>query len=124
MAFLFNKIQNIRKLFKGTKTYTPKPNDTPHLDIFSTLTDEEVYKTILGMPSKSCELDTISTAFLKKVLKHCLPSMARISNPSLGKGEFCDRWKSMVVQLLIKTFSKETAKTNYRPVSNLPFISE
>ena len=33
---------------------------------FSTLNDEEIYKTILGMPSKSCKLDTIPTTFLKK----------------------------------------------------------
>ena len=65
-AFFFNKIQNIRKLLKGTHKYTPKPNDTLHLEEFSTLTDEEIYKTILGMPSKTCDLDTIPTTFLKK----------------------------------------------------------
>ena len=30
------------------------------------MTDEEIYETILGMPSKSCELNTIPTKFLKK----------------------------------------------------------
>ena len=42
------------------------------------------------MPSKSCKLDTISTTFLKKVLKHCLPSIAKIVNLSLGTGKFCE----------------------------------
>ena len=40
VAFFFNKIQNIRKLFKGTHKYTPKPNNTPHLEGFSIQTDE------------------------------------------------------------------------------------
>ena len=65
-TFFLNKIQNIRKLFKGMHKYTPKPNGTPHLEGFSTLTDEEIYETILGMPSKSCEPDTIPTRFPKK----------------------------------------------------------
>ena len=32
VAFFFHRLQNIRKLFKGTHKYTPKPNDTPHLE--------------------------------------------------------------------------------------------
>ena len=39
-AFFLNKVQNIRKIFKNTPTYTPKPTDTPHLEIFSMLTDQ------------------------------------------------------------------------------------
>ena len=63
-------MQNIRKLFKGTHKDTLKPNDTPHLEEFSTLIDEEIYKTITGVPSKPCKLDIIPTTFLKKVSKH------------------------------------------------------
>ena len=116
--FFFNKIQNIRKLFNGKNKYTP------WLEEFSTLTDDEIYKTIMGMPSKSCELDILPTTLLKKVLKHCLPSIAKIVNLSLIAGDFCDNWKSAVVCPLIKPLSKGTVKENYRPVRNLPFISE
>ena len=123
-TFFFNKIQNIRKLFKGMHKYTPKPNNTPHLEGFLTLTDVEIYKTILGMPSKSCKLNILPTTFLKKVLKHCLPSIAKIVNISLVTGEFCDEWKSAVVWPLIKALGKGTVKENYRPVSDLPFISK
>ena len=66
VTFFFNRIQNIRKFFKGMHKHTPKMNDTTQLEGFSTLTDEEIYKTILGMPSKSCKLDILSTTFLKK----------------------------------------------------------
>ena len=58
-----------------------EPNDTPHLDRFSALTVEEIYYTILGM--LSYEHDTMSTTFLEKVPKHCLPSIAKIVNLSL-----------------------------------------
>ena len=104
--------------------YTPKTSDTWQLEGFSTLTYEEIYKTIIGMPSKSCELNILPTTFLKKVLKCCLPSIAKIVNLSLVTGEFCDKWKPAVVWQLIKALSKGTVKENYRPVSNLPFISK
>ena len=104
--------------------YTPKTNDTPQMEGFSTMTDDEIYKTIMGMPSKSCELNILLTTLLKNVLKHCLPSIAKTVNLSLVRGEFCDKWKSAVVQPLIKALSKGTVKENYRPVSNLSFISK
>ena len=96
-TFFFIKIQNIRKLFKGIHKYTPKPNETSHLEGFSTLSDEAIHKTTLGMPSKSSKLNNIPTTFLKKVLKQCLPSIAKIVNLSLVTGSFCDKWKSAVV---------------------------
>ena len=89
--------------------YTPKTNDKPQLEGFSMLTDDEIYKTIMGMPSN---------------INHCLPSIAKIVNLTLVTGEFCDKWKSAVVWPLIKAISKGTVKENYRPVSNLPFISK
>ena len=80
-AFFLNKMQNIRKLFKSTPAYTPKPNETPNLERFSKLTDQDIYQTILEMPSKSCKLNTTPTTSLKKILKHCLPSIVKIVNP-------------------------------------------
>ena len=114
-AFFLNKTQNIRKLFKSIPAYILEPNDTPQLERFSTLTDQEIHQT-LGMPSKSCELDTVPTTFLKKVFKNCLPSIAKIVNLSLDTGEFLERWKSAVMWPFIKAISKGTVKTNYRPV--------
>ena len=78
----------------------------------------------MEMPTKLCELDTIPTKLLKKVLKHCMPTLTKIINLSLNTGEFHDGWKSAIVRPLIKSLSKGTIKTNYRPVSNLSFISK
>ena len=54
------------------------------------------------MPSKSHELGSIPTTFLNNVLKHCLPSIAKIVNLILDTREFCGRWKSTMVQPLTK----------------------
>ena len=61
---------------------------------------------------------------LKKVLKHCIPTLIKIINLSLNTGKFHDGWKLPVVRPIIKSIPKCTIKTNYRPVSNLSFISK
>ena len=47
----------------------------------------------------------------------------KISKPHTRYRRIFERWKSTVVQPLIKAISKGTVKTNYRPVNNLSFIS-
>ena len=81
-------------------------------------------KPYLECHQKACKLDTIPTTFLKKVLKHCLPWIAKTVNLLLGTWEFCGKWTSTEVWPLIKALSKGTVKTNYRHVSNLPFFSK
>ena len=75
------------------------------------------------MPTKSCELDYIGMDKLKEVVHKCIPSTTKIINKSLDKGAFSDQWKTAVVKPLIKAIKKDTAHTNYRPVSNLSFVS-
>ena len=64
------------------------------------------------------------TARLKEVLGTILPSLAHIVNKSLDQGAFYNEWKEALVKPLVKTKSLGAVKTNYRPVSNLQFISK
>ena len=90
---------------------------------FTAVSDTNLYKLIMKMPTKLFELHTIPTKLLKKILKHCMPTLTKIVNLSLNTGEFHDGWKSAIVRPIIKSLPKATIKTNYRPVSNLFFIS-
>ena len=76
------------------------------------------------MPSTTCKLDIIPTKFLKKVLMHCIPALTKVVNLSLSSGHFFEDWKLAIVRPLIKSLKKGTEKSNYRPVSNLQFISK
>ena len=76
------------------------------------------------MPSKTCTLDIIPTSRLKEVLGKILPSLAHSVNKSLDQGVFYKEWKEALVKPLVKKKSLGTIKTNYRPVSNLQFISK
>ena len=76
------------------------------------------------MKSKSCELDTVPTHILKEILPACLKSLTTIVNLSLTMGEFSGEWKIAIVQPLLKKTRLEPINKNYRPVSNLCFISK
>ena len=66
----------------------------------------------------------LQTGRLKQVLDGCPPAITHIVNSSLHTGEFCKEWKEALVKPLIKNISAGTVKMNYRPVSNLGFISK
>ena len=76
------------------------------------------------MPSKTCQLDEIPTAKLQEILEGCLPSLTHLVNSSLDQGKFCDEWKEALVKSLIKKKELGIQNSNYRPVSNLCFISK
>ena len=88
------------------------------------MTRQEVSKVISNLKSKSCELDPIPTAVLKVILPKILPLITKIVNMSLGDGIFSREWKTAVVRPLLKKLGLELIFPNYRPVSNLTFISK
>ena len=59
-------------------------------------------------------------AFLSTVI----PLITKIVNISLEQGEFSENWKVAMVKPLLKKLSLQLTKPNYRPVSNLTFISK
>ena len=79
---------------------------------------------ITCLKSKSCELDAIPTSILKLMQPKVTPLITKIVNQSLGDGCFCREWKTAVVRPLLKKLGLALIFPNYRPVSNLTFISK
>ena len=94
------------------------------LNCLHEMTQDDVRKLILKMPTKSCELDAIPTQLLKQILPSILPVITKIINTSLRSGVFPQKWKNAVVRPLLKKQGLEPSTSNYRPVSNLPFLSK
>ena len=67
-TFFLEKIKTICNKFKTIITYQPKMTDTLLLTKFSPLTKDKIYKEIMEMKNKSCELHTIYTSGLKQML--------------------------------------------------------
>ena len=118
------KIQNTCEKFNNTTPYTTELNDVPQLSKFSPINESDLLKIIKAMPTKSCELDYMGTDKIKAVLHTCIPPVTKIVNLSLDKGAFSNQWKTAIVKPLIKVKKKGTTHSNYRPVSNLSFISK
>ena len=122
--FFSNKITKTWQSFTGTLQYHPEETNTPKLTSFRPLTDDEVKREITSIEIKNYKLDQISTQMLKEVITVCLPTITHIVNMSLTRGDFIMDWKLAIVRPLLKKPGSKPLHKNYRPVSNLSFLSK
>ena len=122
--FFIDKIDKIRRQFHNTVAYISEEKDVPQLKQFDPVTDSTVEEIINSMHSKSCELDAIPTPLLKRLMRKCLPFITKIVNISLTHGIFSNNWKVAIVRPLLKKAGLVLINKNYRPVSNLSFLSK
>ena len=102
----------------------PTTKDIPILQKFAPMSEKEEKEIIMSMKSKCCELDALPTSFLKRMIDACLTSITKMENLSLETGQFTYQWKVAKVRLLLKKLGMDLIKKNYRPVSNLSFLSK
>ena len=91
---------------------------------FHSITQDEVAELIRKAPSKSCSLDPIPTCLVKHCLTNLLPSITNIINKSLETGRMPQAFKQAVVTPILKKEGAEPDFKNFRPISNLPFLSK
>ena len=92
---------------------------------FRPVTEDFVRCTILSSPLKTCELDAFPTLLLLECLDSLLPCITAVFNSSLVSGVFPSVYKSALVKPLLKKMSLDPDDLkNYRPVSNLYFVSK
>ena len=101
------------------------PLSSVKLNNLISATSGEIRDVIASGPNKSCKLDPISTWFVKYCVCQILPLLTSIVNESPTKGEFPIDLKNVLVKPLLKNLSLDkNGLNNYRPVSNLHFISK
>lgn len=92
---------------------------------FKPTTEAEIKKIILKSSSATCDLDPIPTHLLKENLDTIVPLITKLVNASLQHGKFPEIFKHAdIVPLLKKDGLDPDNLKNYRPVSNLPFVSK
>ena len=85
----------------------------------------EIYKLISASESKQCPLDSIPTFLLKLCFNELGQIITNLVNLSLSEGIFPSSFKQALVQPLLKKPSLSTDDlNNFRPISNLIFISK
>ena len=76
-------------------------------------------------PTTSCVLDPLPTQLLKTNVDILSPVITRIVNLSLTTGKFPSSQKSSIITPFLKKASLDPESLkNYRPVSNLTFVSK
>ena len=78
----------------------------------------------MSSKTTSCDLDPIPTSLLKDHITILTPIITKMINLSLQTGEFPTEWKLAFVKPLLKKPGLATTLKNYRPISNLSFISK
>ena len=123
--FFLDKIAKIRQRFtEDSGKYKLKDSGCPVFRKFSTISESEVLRLIREMKVKSCELDAIPTKHLMSLIPEVIPAITRVVNLSLSQAVFNTNWKCAIVRPLIKKQDGGREFKNYRPVSNLSFLSK
>ena len=126
--FFVDKIEKLRSQLRSQTVTSPSPSHpfTPAtFSTFQPVSESDVKKCILQSAPKTCDLDPIPTPLLIECLDSLLPSLTALFNSSLSSGVFPQTFKTAIVTPLLKKPSLDPNELkNYRPVSNLCFISK
>ena len=89
------------------------------------LTEPDLIRIIRDMNAKSCSLDPIKTLVFKSSIENVIPMALKIVNASLTSGTVTSAFEQAIVRPLPKKSGLDPNQlSNYRPVSNLPFMSK
>ena len=115
---------NYCELFAHTIKSLLKPSAVT-LETLTPTTEEEITSIMKKSSKASCILDPIPSNLLCRLLPHIAPVIKVIVNKALSSGCFPSCMKSAIVKPLLKksTLNPEIFK-NYRPVSNLSYVSK
>ena len=128
--FFTGKVQKIREELEAAQQQTitshvPDSRQEAMFSAFPPISADDLKKIILDAPTKSCQLDPLPTFILKECIDTLLPIICKIINVSLSSSKVPELFKKAIITPLIKKpgLDKNVLK-NYRPVSNLPFLSK
>ena len=81
-------------------------------------------KIVRESSNASCRLDPVPTWLVKSCLDVLAPSITEMVNLSFLSGCVPENWRTAVVIPVLKKPGLDLVYKNFRPVSNLPFISK
>ena len=124
LTFLEQKVETIRSDTAGSAPPIFTPTDCS-FSSFTPCTQQFVRNLIGSAPSKSCELDPAPTFLIKEFLDTLLPFLTRLCNVSLQEGRLPSSQTTAIVTPALKKHGLDpTDMKNFRPISNLSFMSK
>ena len=116
---LNNMVQGLPSLPDDHTQVSPPP-----LIKFTPVTEEKVRELINSSAKKTFNLDPMPTSLVIDCIDVLLPIITKMINLSLESGLFADDWKCALVLPLLKKPGLDLLYKNYRPVSNLQYVSK
>ena len=123
MNFFSRKIELIRENVDRIVVEPPLVeyrNPEVKMESFESLSFQDIHDVIMQLTSASCKFDPIPPWLLKLCSLELVPSIAKIVNLPLQEGH----WKIALLKPILKKFRMEPLYENFRPVSNLLFLSK
>ena len=123
--FFIGKIDKTQEELHHFELYEPTTNDqVVARQSFLPITASDVKNLVRNMKLKTNELDLLPVTFIKENIGKFVDLLANIVNISLLSGVFAKEWKTALLHPLIKKSGLDVINSNYRPISNLSFISQ
>ncbi|XP_072023162.1 uncharacterized protein [Amphiura filiformis] len=127
-TFFNDKVTTIREcldLHPGTQSQFVDYRTEHVFSDFMLVFEEDVCKLVNASSTSTCILDPIPTWLMKDHIERFIPSITHIINVSLSSGIFPEPLGKAVISPIIKKSSLDHDELkNYRPVSNVSFISK
>ena len=132
ISFFITKIEKIMEILVPTNTHPSNPvyleseiETTVILHEFGPITLDATKKLILSATPKSCKLDPIPKYLLRNHIDVLAPIIQKIINISITNGMISANMKEALLRPLLKKSNLDPQQfKNFRPVSNLPFVSK
>src|ERR1700761_8878727 len=118
-------VQLCSSITSTTCSHILPPSPPPPLNCFFPTTNEEVRKLILSSNNSTCSLDVLPTWLIKSCIEALFPPITTLLNLCITEGSFPSSFKhALVTPLLKKSNLPHDDLSNYRPISNLSFLSK
>ena len=131
-SFFITKIEKIMEISVPTNTHPSNPvyleseiETTVILHEFRPITLDATKKLILSATPKSCKLDPIPMDLLRNHIDVLAPIIQKIINILITNGMISANMKEALLRQLLKKSNLDPQQLkNFRPVSNLSFVSK
>jgi len=126
LVYFQDKVDTVRASTSATPLYdVPFKPTKSSSDSWTAVTIDEVNKLISASPNKTCQLDPVPTWLVKEMRELLAPLITLLFNRSLVTECFPSEFKHAIVRTLLKKSGLDASDLkNYRPVSNLSFLSK
>ena len=123
--FFVKKIDDVRSATAGLPPPPVSVRAPSSFISFQPCTQSDVRRIIMNSPVKSCTLDPVPTFLVREFVDLLLPYLTYMVNGSLAQGHLPLSQKHAIVTPLLKKQGLDSSDAaNFRPVSNLSFMSK